>query len=137
MVTFFICGALFVSMLSVIALLAGAVMKLFGFEYQTVGSIVLFFIIGTVISYPLGLIAGALPKALLFLGKMSKQTAVLLYLVLDTAATAVGLSVVDHFMQSVSATDVAIVIVSCILALFGIDDIKRDQKRPGSREEKV
>lgn len=86
-VTFLLCGVLLIAVLSVLALLSGAVMKVLGFEYHSIGSIVLFFIIATILSYPLGLIAGAFPKALLSLNKVSKQAAIFLYIFLDTFAT--------------------------------------------------
>ena len=66
-ITLLLCGVLFIIVLSVLALISGAIMKVFGFEYRSIGSIILFFIIATIISYPLGLIAGAFPKALLSL----------------------------------------------------------------------
>lgn len=70
-ITLLLCGVLLIIVLSVLALISGAIMKVFGFEYRSIGSIILFFIIATIISYPLGLIAGALPKALLSLDKVS------------------------------------------------------------------
>ena len=56
-ITLLLCGVLFIIVLSVLALISGAIMKVFGFEYRSIGSIILFFIIATIISYPLGLIA--------------------------------------------------------------------------------
>lgn len=58
--TVLICSAIFLVMLSAIALLSSAVMRLFGFTYRPVGSIILFFLIATALSFPLGLVAGAL-----------------------------------------------------------------------------
>ena len=77
-ITLLLCGVLFIIVLSVLALISGAIMKVFGFEYRSIGSIILFFIIATIISYPLGLIAGAFPKALLSLDKVSIHTAMAL-----------------------------------------------------------
>lgn len=77
-------------------------MRLFGFYYTSVGSIILFFIIATIISYPFSLLADVLPKALLMLEKIDKQSAVIMYLLLDTFATFMGLRIVDYFMQSIS-----------------------------------
>ena len=48
---------------------------------------------------------GGLPKALYALGKLPRWGARLLYLALDAFATALGLAVVDMFLESVSATD--------------------------------
>ena len=108
-------------------------MRLFGFYYTSVGSVVLFFIIATIISYPLNLLASALPKALLALEKINKQSAVIMYLLLDTVATFIGLNIVDYFMQSISATTISIIIVSFVLALFGMSEVNNFNDKWKSR----
>ena len=123
-ITFIICGTVFIGMLSIIALVSGTVMKLFGFQYESISSIILFFIIATIMSFPLNLIAGALPKALYELERISKLDALILYLTFDTIATSFGLKIVDYFMSSVSATTISIVVISFLLALPGRDDFK-------------
>lgn len=128
-ITLALFGVLFVGVMSVIALLGGAVMRVFGFQYRSAGSVILFFAIATVISYPINLFAETLPKVLLHHGKIPKSTAIPLYLLLDTIATALGLKLVDYFMESVSATDFAIMVVSLLLALAGVRDI--DEKPKG------
>lgn len=127
-ITFIICGTIFIGMLSIIALVSGTVMKLFGFQYESIGSIILFFIIATIMSFPLNLIAGALPKALYELKRISKLYAFILYLILDTIATSFELKIVDYYMSSVSATTISIVIISFLLALPGRDDFKGKQE---------
>ena len=99
-------------------------MKIFGFQYESVGSIILFFIIATIMSFPLNLIASAFSKALLKLGKINWRTAFILYLVLDTVATSFGLKVVDYYMPTVSATNISIIIISLLFAFMGKDDFK-------------
>ena len=48
-----------------------------------------------------------------------------MFLFLYTIATAIGLSVVDGFMESVAATDVAVFAVSFLFALYCMnDDVK-------------
>ena len=128
MKTIIICGMIFMGMLSIIALVCGAIMRFLGFQYESAGSIVLFFTIATVISYPLNLVAGALPKALYELKRISKLCALVLYLILDTTATSLGLTAVDNCMSSVSATTISIVIISFLLALLGKDDFKDKQE---------
>ena len=123
-ITFIICGTIFIGMLSIIALVSGTIMKLLGFQYESIGSIILFFIIATIMSFPLNLIAGALPKALYELERISKLDALILYLTLDTIATSFGLKIVDYYMSSVSATTISIVVISFLLALPGRDDFK-------------
>ena len=83
-----------------------------------------FFIIATIISYPLGLIAGAFPKALLSLDKISMPTAIAFYLILDTFATFWGLRITDYCMQTISAENVSTFVVSLIFAFLGVSDIK-------------
>ena len=99
-------------------------MKIFGFQYKSIGNIVLFFIIATIMSFPLNLIAGAFPKALLKLGKINRQTAFIIYLILDTIATSFGLLVVDYYMPTLSATNISIIIISLLFAFMGKDDFK-------------
>ena len=122
--TFAICGMIFLLILSIIALISGYIMKIFGFQYESVGSIILFFIIATIMSFPLNLIASAFPKALLKLGKINWRTAFILYLVLDTVATSFELKVVDYYMPTVSATNISIIIISLLFAFMGKDDFK-------------
>ena len=110
-ITLLSCGLLITIVLSVLALLSGAVMKLFGFEYKSVGSVILFFIVAAILSYPLSLIASALPKALLSLNKLSIQEAK-----------------TDYFMPSVSVKDISIVVVALIFALLGMSDIEKRSK---------
>lgn len=122
--TFAICGMIFLLILSIIALIGGSIMKIFGFQYESVGSIILFFIIATIMSFPLNLIASAFSKALLKLGKINWRTAFILYLVLDTVATSFGLKIVDYYMPTVSATNISIIIISLLFAFMGKDDFK-------------
>lgn len=122
--TFLIGGTIFLAVLSIIALISGSIMKIFGFQYESLGSIILFFIIATIMSFPLNLIAGAFPKALLKLGKINRQAAFILYLILDTIATSFGLKVVDYYMPTVSATNISIIIISLLFAFMGKDDFK-------------
>ena len=100
-------------------------MRLFGFRYQSIWSIILFFIIATVVSYPINLIAGGLPKALYKLKRISKNIAIILYLALDTIATCFGLMIVDYCMSTIFASDLSKLVISFILALTGIEDFKK------------
>lgn len=125
-VIFLLCGMLFMIVLSIIALFSGAIMKMFGFEYRSIGSIILFFIIATILSYPLSLLAEALPSALLSLNRISVKIAKLLYVVLDTFVTFFGLKITDYYMQSVSAKDISILVISLIFALLCMNDVEKN-----------
>lgn len=124
-IAFLILVIIILGVVSVVAIFGGFIMRFFGFEYESVGSIILFFLFASIISYPIGLIAEALPKVLL--NEFHRGTlgqARFLYLFIDTIATAIGLTVVDMFMDNVSASEIAIFVVSFLLALPGINDIK-------------
>ena len=117
---------LILALLSAVALVAGGVMKLLGFTYDSVGSLVLYFILASLLSFVLGNLFSSLPKALYQMGKLNRLEGCILYLILDTLVTAAGLGVMDRWMPSVSATDRAILAVSFLLALPGLRDFKKE-----------
>ena len=124
----FIWGALLIIVvLAIIAIFSGAIMRLLGFEYESVGGFILYFIIASVVSYPINLIAGALPKALLNLDRITGEIAVCMYVLLDTIATFYGFYIVDYFMPSVSANTISLIVLALVFALFGISDIKKKE----------
>ena len=125
----FIIGiALIIAVLSIFAIFSASIMNLLGFEYDSIGSFILYFVIASFVSYPMNLIAGALPKALLKLKKISKQVAMFIYIVLDTAATSLGFYLVDISMSSVSSSIISIVVISLIFAVLGVNEISEKAK---------
>ena len=50
-----------VAIVSVIAIFGGALMKLFGFTYQSVGSIILFFVVSGILVFPIEMFVKAFP----------------------------------------------------------------------------
>ena len=118
---------LIIIVLAIIAIFSGAIMRLLGFEYESVGGFILYFIIASVVSYPINLIAGALPKALLNLDRITREIAVCMYVLLDTIATFYGFYIVDYFMPSVSANTISLIVLALVFALFGISDIKKKE----------
>ena len=123
-ITFILGALLIIVVLAIIAIFSGAIMRLLGFEYESVGGFILYFIIASVVSYPINLIAGALPKALLNLDRITREIAVCMYVLLDTIATFYGFYIVDFFLPSVSANTFSLTVLTLVFALFGISDIK-------------
>ena len=113
---------------SVIAIFAGGIMHFFGFRYDSVWDIIIFFLISTIISLPINFIAEGLPKALLKLKKVNLYCARIIFVLLDTIATAIGMTIVDYCMPNVSATDSSILVIAFILAILSIKDIKKDEE---------
>lgn len=126
-ITFIFGALLIIIVLAIIAIFSGAIMRLLGFEYESVGGFILYFIIASVVSYPINLIAGALPKALLNLDRITREIAVCMYVLLDTIATFYGFYIVDYFMLSVSANTISLIVLALVFALFGISDIKKKE----------
>lgn len=122
-ITLLLFGLLFIGVAAIAALFGGTVMKLFGFEYRSVGSVILFFLIASIISYPIILITETLPKVLLTYGRLSKTYAILLYIILNTIAIFTCLYFVDYFMNSVSAANISILAAAFLFSLAGIGDI--------------
>ena len=126
-ITFIFGALLIIIVLAIIAIFSGAIMRLLGFEYESVGGFILYFIIASVVSYPMNLVAGALPKALLNLDRITREIAVCMYVLLDTIATFYGFYIVDYFMSSVSANTISLIVLALVFALFGISDIKKKE----------
>jgi len=102
-------------------------MRLLGFEYESVGGFILYFIIASIVSYPMNLVAGAFPKALLNLDRITREMAVCMYVLLDTITTFFGVYIVDYFMPSVSANTISLIVLALVFALFGISDVKKKE----------
>lgn len=126
-ITFIFGALLIIIVLAIIAIFSGAIMRLLGFEYESIGGFILYFIIASVVSYPINLIAGALPKALLNLDRITREIAICMYVLLDTIATFYGFYIVDYFMPSVSANTISLIVLALVFALFGISDIKKKE----------
>ena len=110
---------LFIGAIALMCVFGGEVMRVFGFQYSSLRSVIEFFVIGAIISWPISLAAEAIPKVLCYDKKLIKKwQAVIMYVVLATFATALGLFVVDSHTTKVVANQPSIIVVSLLLALF-------------------
>lgn len=113
-------AALFFVVVAICALFQGGVMSYFGFEYESIGAFFLFFIMGYLICSPLDFLVEAIPAALFKAGVLKNEGGMAFY-TLHTAAdalfTAVCLAIVDAFMDSVSASWLALGVSSLALAI--------------------
>lgn len=117
--TFLVAVLLFIGVISTLCVFGGEIMRFFGFQYSSVRSVVAFFVIGAMISWPISLAAEAIPKVLCFDKKvLNKWQAVVVYVALATFATSVGLFIVDAYTTKVVANTPSIIVVSLLLALF-------------------
>ena len=117
------------SVFAVLSVFGGAIMHLFGFEYRSVGSAVLFFVLAALAGFPAEIAAKALPKALLSLGRLSVRRAKGLFLLLDMAVTMISMAVIDAFMDSVTTTFLSVFVIALILAVFSVSEIGDKEER--------
>lgn len=61
---FLVLVGILVFIVSLVALFGGSLMKMFGFTYQSIGSIILFFTISGILAFPIELFVKAIPKVL-------------------------------------------------------------------------
>ena len=116
---FLIAVCLFIGVLALLCVFGGEIMRVFCFQYSSVRSVIGFFVIGAIISWPISLAAEAIPKVLCYDKKvLRKWQAVIMYVALATFATSVGLFVVDSHTTKVVANKTSIIVVSLLLALF-------------------
>lgn len=123
---FIICVVIILGIVSILALGSGFIMKIFGFRYESVGKIILFFLIFAIVGFPMEVFAKAFPNALLSLNRISLINAKVLYVFLDITATTIAMAVVDHFMKSVSATLLSIFVISFLFAITSLDEVKNE-----------
>ena len=127
---FLIIVGIIVAIVLVIAIFGGTLMKLFGFTYQSVGSIILFFVISGILAFPIELFVKAIPKVLfLHFKKINELEAKIMFVVLDTLLSMVMFSTVDYFMKSVSATPISLFIVSLVMSLLCMNDVIEKKDR--------
>ena len=116
---FLVAVILFIGAIALMCVFGGEVMRVFGFQYSSLRSVIEFFVIGAIISWPVSLAAEAIPKVLCYDKRMiPKWMAVIMYVILATFATALGLFAVDSHTTKVVANQPSIIAVSFLLALF-------------------
>ena len=102
------------------AVLICILLVIFGFEFASVWTGIIFAVLLCAISLPLEIFASAIPRSLFELRKISETQSRILFVVLDTTATLVVLEVLDYFMNDVSIMPVSAFIIALILALFSL-----------------
>lgn len=108
-----------------VALVGGNVMELFGFRYDSVDQLLLYFMLGELLSLPLDLLSIALPRALYRLGKVDRRQGNLLYIPMNALFTMAAFWLADRWMDSVSATGLALCVLGFGAAVITLP-IKKD-----------
>ncbi len=120
-----IVGSIFVILfllllLTIISVFYGSIMKVFGLQYDSFGSVVLFIIITEIVSLPGDLIfSNGLSLSLLHSDMIGKLGAKVIYALCSTSINIFSMLIVDYFMDSVTVSPVSVLIISVIAALLG------------------
>ena len=127
-VTGYILGTILVAgVIAFMALGGGMVMSVFGFQFQSMGNVILFFLAASAISYPIIRLVTQIPRIMCVNGQITKGAAAALYIALGTAANALCFFILDKMMDTITATFPAILVISTLYSLFGVKDV---DKRP-------
>lgn len=114
-------GLLFLACIGILVgytFVGGAIMRLFGFTYKSYLSILFYFLITGIVRLPLDIIAMSLPKILTKLGFINHSISTIVHVFLDTLFNSIIFSVFDYFLDNVAATDMAIIVVSFVMAIL-------------------
>lgn len=107
---------------SILALVAGPILHLLGLQYASVGQLVLYFLIASVVSYLLNLLFAVLYALFLAVtglkDRLNKTCWLWSLVALDALSTFVGFAMIDSYMESVSASLLAVWTLAIVFALL-------------------
>lgn len=87
-----------------------------GIEYKSVRDLVMFTVILFLLSIPIDIVVGALPKALYAAGKIKEGGKTLISFLLDLAGNMIGINAADYLMDSVKLSLLAAFVFAVILS---------------------
>lgn len=87
-----------------------------GIEYKSVRDLVMFTVILFLLSIPIDIVVGALPKALYAAGRIKEGGKTLISFLLDLAGNMIGINAADYLMDSVKLSLPAAFVFAIILS---------------------
>lgn len=126
---------MFIPLVIVLIILAGItifefiVLRLLGLQYNSTGSLILFFVLYLILEIPLSLITNALPKALKSVGMIQSSKGWLPF-VLDTGLTFILINILDTLMEDITITWQGAILFSLITGLISWKLKKKDEEPP-------
>lgn len=117
----------------VLLVLAGVIlgivvlMRFFGFTYDSLGSLFLFFTVVMVLGFPLELVSKALPKALWGQGKLSFNQARGMFVLLDSLSTIIVMRIADEQMSGIYASNASVLVAALAMALLLMHDLNQEK----------
>ena len=100
------------------ALLLSGLLRLLGFQYDSLGWLALYLLLSAALGLPLELFTNGLARALYKLGRAARWQANLLYIPLDALCSCFIFWLVDALMDSAEGTGLSILALALIFALL-------------------
>ena len=113
------------------ALVFSGLLQLLGFQYRSLGWLVLYLLISAALGLPLELFTNGLARALYRLGKATRRQANLLFIPLDTLCSFFIFWLVDACIDAVTATGLSILVLALLFALLSQPIGKKDDPDRG------
>lgn len=107
------------AIITVLALFGGVYMHLFGFQYESVASLVIYFIIISIISIPLESFANFLTEAMIHIGIVKKRYS-LFYIFIDVCSCFIVMQTVDYLMPSIVSTKLSFILFALTMSLITV-----------------
>lgn len=96
------------------------VMRAFGFEYESIGSLIAFFVIVEIISFPADIFIETLPQILNMSGKLKDSHILIFRIILGTICTSLIMGLADAWLDNVHAPTMSVVMVSIFFTFLNI-----------------
>lgn len=116
---YLIIGGCILAVITILALFGGVFMHLFGFQYESVSSLILFFVLVSILSLPLESLANFLTNNLISLG-IAKESYGFVYVFFDVTSCFIAMLIVDYFMESIVSTKSSILLFALTLSLITV-----------------
>ena len=100
------------------ALLLSGLLRLLGFQYDSLGWLALYLLLSAALGLPLELFTNGLARAIYKRGRATRRQANLLYISLDVLCSCFIFWLVDALMDSVEGTGLSILALALIFALL-------------------
>lgn len=107
------------SIITIMALFGGVFMSFLGFQYKTVGWLIVFFVIVTLVSLPLEAFANAITEILVKCG-LAKRHFGIVYILIDVCSSYVAMRIVDHFMDTIVAGRLSVLLFAVTMSLITV-----------------
>ncbi|OON95608.1 MAG: hypothetical protein ATN36_07970 [Epulopiscium sp. Nele67-Bin005] len=103
--------------------LAGAtIMTWFGFEYKSIQSVIIFFVVADIISIPIELLIKIVAQSLLSKGATMNMVKAF-YVIACTINLGGCMALMDYYMRDIVAPDLAILVIGIISSFLDVNDL--------------